>query len=235
MSGPTDQVDRSLLAALRGIDTPTVCNALERLDPETASHGFTRRMPVCRNPESPPIVGPARTARIRASRPSGRSAAAAREVDLAYFRHVAEGPGPTITVIEDLDEPACCGAWWGEVHTHVHRGLGSLGVVTNGIVRDWDQMADGFQVLAGDVGPSHAHVHVVDFGGPVEVFGMRVRPGDWIHADRHGAVAIPPGLLPHVAEAAAAVVRDERVLIEASREPGFDIEVLERLLRGAGH
>lgn len=230
----TETVDREVLEELRGFDTPTLCNALEIVLPARRGYGFTRSPLHCVHPGLPPMLGFARTARICASRPSGRDPATEQEVTLAYYRHVAEPPHPTITVIEDIDRDPV-GAWWGEVHTHVHRGLGSLGVVTSGTVRDLDQVAEGFQVLARAVGPSHAHVHVVDVGSPVSVAGMRVSPGDLIHADRHGALVIPPEAAPELAKAARRVMEAERVLIEASKQPGFGIEKLVHLMTGRSH
>jgi regulator of RNase E activity RraA len=232
MAGP----DAGAIEALRAIDTPTVCNAIERLAPDRTGSGFTTQPLVCVRPELPPIVGYARTATVRAATPSPRSAAAERAAVLAYYRHMAEAPHPTICVVQDLDPTPGTGAWWGEVHTHVHRGLGALGVVTNGSVRDLDALAGGFQVLAGSVGPSHAFVHPVESGVPVEVAGMRVAPGDLIHADRHGAVVLPAALCARLAEAAREIAREESVLIEASVRPDFGIALLERILgRGRGH
>jgi len=224
-----ETVDQEVMAKLRAFDTPTLCNAMELVFPSRQGYGFTREPLYCVHPDLPPMVGYARTARICGSRPSGRDPAAEREVTLAYYRHVAAPPHPTVMVIEDIDS-APAGAWWGEVHTHVHRGLGSLGVVTNGSVRDLDQVADGFQLLAYGVGPSHAHVHPVDFGTPVTVAGMTVSPGDLIHADRHGALVIPAEVAPELPQAAGRVVKVERVLIEASKQPDFGIAKLEQLL-----
>jgi len=230
----SEGIDRKLLAELRSFDTPTLCNALELVLPSRRGHGFTRPSLHCVHPELPPMVGFARTARICASRPSDRDPASQHELTTAYYRHVAEPPHPTITVIEDIDrEPV--GAWWGEVHTHVHRGLGSLGVVTDGTVRDLDQVAEGFQLLAGGVGPSHAHVHVVDVGGTVTVAGMTVSPGDLVHADRHGALVIPTEAAAQLPDAARQVAKLERVLIEASKEPDFGIDKLEQLLSRGRH
>jgi regulator of RNase E activity RraA len=230
----SEVVDQKVMAELRSFDTPTLCNALELVLPSRRGHGFTRAPLHCVHPELPAIVGFARTARICASRPSDRDPAAEHEVTLAYYRHVAEPPHPTITVIEDVD-PEAVGAWWGEVHTHVHRGLGSLGVVTDGTVRDLDQVAHGFQMLAGGVGPSHAHVHVVDVGSPVTVAGMTVSPGDLIHADRHGALLIPADAASRLPQAARRVMEGERVLIEASKQPDFGIAKLEQLMTGRDH
>jgi regulator of RNase E activity RraA len=223
-----------LLESLKAFDTPTICNALERVAPERTGYGYTKQPLVCVRPELPPIVGYARTATIRAVQPSGRDRAAEREAQLAYYESVAAPPHPTITVIEDLDPTPGVGAWWGEVHTHLHRGLGSLGVVTNGSVRDLDQLAEGFQVLAGNVGPSHAFVHPVAWGVPVKVHGMEVCPGDLVHADRHGAVVVPADVAERVPDAAAEVMKLESVLIERSKKPGFDFKTLRSLMTGRG-
>ena len=119
------------LEALRAFDTPTICNALEPLVPDRHGFGYTTTPLVCPRSELPPIVGYARTATIRALHPSERDAAAELEARLAYYRHMAEGPHPTVTVIQDLDPSPGYGAWWGEVNTNVHKGLGSLGVITD--------------------------------------------------------------------------------------------------------
>ena len=94
-------------------------------------------------------------------------------------------------MIQDLDDIVGFGAFWGEVQTNIHKALGCLGTITNGSIRDIPQVAPGFQMLAGSIAPSHAFVHVVDFGGNVNIHGMAVRSGDLIHADRHGAVVVP--------------------------------------------
>lgn len=227
-------LDAAVIDALTALDTPTVCNALEVVAPERRGHGYTVTPLVCPRPDLAPVVGYARTATIRASHPSGRSSTEDVNVRLAYYRHVASGPGPTITVIQDLDPLPGYGAWWGEVNTNVHRGLGSLGVVTNGSIRDIDQCAPGFQLLAGSVGPSHAWVHVVDIAVTVQVAGMIVRPGDLLHADRHGAVVIPHDVAAALPAAATRIAEAERRLIDASHEPGFDYDMLERVVTGGG-
>jgi len=177
-------VDTEQLEALRAFDTPTICNALEIVAPERRGGGYTLQPFVCPRPELKPMVGWARTATIRAMQPSNRGAEADTQVRLDYYADQASGPQPTITVIEDLDAVPGYGAWWGEVNTSIHQGLGSLGVITNGSIRDLDDAAPGYQMLAGLVGPSHAWVHVEEFGIAVTVHGMTVNPGDLIHADQ---------------------------------------------------
>lgn len=223
----------SILDALRELDTPTVCNALEVAAPQRRAYGYTTSPLVCPDPDTV-MVGYARTATIRANAPSGRSGAEDVAMRIGYYRHMAEGPQPTITVIEDIDASPGYGAWWGEVNSSIHAGLGSLGIITNGSIRDLDDWAPGFGALAGSVGPSHAWVHVVEYAVPVTVHGMSVRPGDLIHADRHGAVVVPADAAADVPAAAAKIAAAERVLIDAARGPDFGIDRLAALLDPKG-
>ncbi|MCP4225510.1 MAG: hypothetical protein GY773_19415, partial [Actinomycetia bacterium] len=143
---------------------------------------------------------------------------------------------PTITVIEDLDAVPGYGAWWGEVNTNIHYGLGSLGVITNGSVRDLDDVAEGFQMLAGMAGPSHAWVRIIEHGVQVTVHGMTVDPGDLIHADRHGAVVIPVEVARDVPGAAAQIAAAEHMIINAAQQSDFSAARLRELLGGdTGH
>src|SRR5437763_4439845 len=224
--------DRHSLEALRAWDTPTICNALEIVVPARRAIGFTRRPLVAPFPELKPIVGFARTAMIRSREPHPRDRETANRVRLGYYEHIAAQPLPSISVIQDIDAPdAGFGAFWGEVQTHVHAGLGCIGVITDGSVRDLDAMSPGFFVLAGSVMPSHAHVHLVEFGGTVSIGGMVVSANDIIHADRHGAVVVPPEAVAKIPEAVDLLTRRASVLIEGSKQPGFSIERLRQAYR----
>ena len=181
------------------------------------------------DPEYDPVVGFARTAHIRSREPNPRRREAAAEIRLGYYAHIAAEPLPSLAVIQDIDAPdQGFGAFWGEVQTNVHQGLGCIGVVTDGSVRDLDAMAAGFFVLAGSVMPSHAHVHLVDFGGTVSVAGMIVSPNDVIHADRHGAVVIPIKAIKDLPAAVALLARREKVIIDAAKTPGFSVARLRQ-------
>jgi regulator of RNase E activity RraA len=226
-------VTREQLAALTRFDTPTICNGLEVVVPERRGHGYTVENLVCANPALPPIVGFARTVTIRAVQPSAVPADVMKKRRVEYYRYIANGPQPSITVIQDLDPNPGFGAFWGEVQSNVHKGLGCLGCVTNGSFRDLDMLAPGFQIVGGKIGPSHAFVHAVDFGGQVNIVGMTVKDGDLIHADRHGAVVIPQGVIPELLKAIDLVARREKVILDATRDPKFDITMLEKALASA--
>jgi regulator of RNase E activity RraA len=223
----SDPLTAGDLAALASFDTPTICNALERLDPSTQARGYTCAPLICGFPEQSPIVGYARTATIRSVRPSGLSADAQRRLQNDYYRHVDAGRKPSIVVIEDLDgDEAGRGAFWGEVQSAIHMGLGALGVITNGSVRDIDQWAPGFQFLAGRIAASHAFAKPVAFGHDVTVFGMTVQDGDVIHADRHGAVIVPIAHARSIARAAHDVAAREARILAVARAPGCTAERL---------
>ena len=217
----------TLLTRLQQVDTPTVCNAIEVAQGQRGFDRFTRgTMHHCR-PGMPAMVGRARTAKIAGLAPPTEPADVIKARRLAYFRAMARGPGPTVAVVEDLDEPNCIAGWWGEVHVAVHKGLGLKGALTNGVMRDLDVIDDGFPILAGSIGPSHAFVHVRDIGTPVSIKGMEVAEDDLIHADRHGALVIPEAVIADLERATETVVANEALILEPARAPNFTLEKLE--------
>lgn len=226
-------IEARLVEHFKAFDTPTICNALELVLPERRGMGFTRRPFVCAFPSLAPIVGIARTARIRAAEPSTRPSGELRALRLAYYAHVAAAGLPTVAVIEDLDPEPGIGAFWGEVNTTVHKGLGVLGCVTNGSIRDLDLIATDFQLLAGMVGPSHAFVRVEEVGSEVTVHGMSVADGELIHADRHGAVVIPAAALTQLPHAIDLCARREAPILAAARQPDFSVEALRAAMAEA--
>ena len=222
------------LSRLTEIDTPTICNALEIVSPERRARGFTARHLHCAFPDLPPIVGYARTARIRAATPPSAGNEDQTAARLGYYRYIEAGAGPTVMVMEDIDSTPGYGSWWGEVHSNVHQALGALGVVTSGSVRDLDMIAEGFQLISGSVGPSHAWVQLVDCGGEVNVHGMVTRSGDLVHADRHGAVIIPHDVARDVPGAAELCMRREKPILDACKSGDFSVALIEKALAEAG-
>ena len=221
------------LSALSQWDTPTICNGLELVTPERRAIGFTTEQMVCLDPQLAPIVGYARTASVRAVTAPTTDREQIMAQRAGYYEHIAASPGPTVSVIQDLDPHPGFGAFWGEVNTTVHKGLGCIGAVTNGSIRDLDACATGFQLLAGKIGPSHAHVHVIEYGCEVNIFSMVVNPGDIIHADRHGAVVIPLDAVKALPAAINLLTRREAVILEAARAADFDINKLKQATANA--
>ena len=229
---PDRPFTRADLDLLRQWDTPTICNALELVVPERRAIGFTVEPMVAVDPKLPPIVGLARTGTIRAREPARDRAAVADR--LAWYDYVAAADLPTIVVIQDIDDRPGYGAFWGEVQSTIHKALGALGCVTNGSFRDLSAWAQGFQMIGGRIGPSHAHVHMVDFGRPVNVFGMQAVHDDVIHADYHGAVVVPADAVKKLPDAVDLVARRERVILDVCTAPDFTPDKLRESIRRAG-
>jgi len=215
------------LAVLTQWDTPTICNALEEIMPERRGYGFTTTHLFSLDPSLPPICGFARTATIRAAEPSDETAAEMAAKRAAYYEYVAAAPTPTIVIIQDIDPQPGVGAFWGEVQTNIHKGLGVLGAVTNGSFRDVPDSARGFNLIGGKVGPSHAFVHLVDIDCQVTVHGLTAKTNDIIHADQHGAVFIPPSAITQIPAAVDLISRREAVILETAKSPDFTVEKLK--------
>src|SRR3990172_8797056 len=175
-----------VLEELRQFSTPTVSNGIEVFGVRGRNEGFMDAGVRCIFPGLGPMVGYAATATIRAAQPGER------RPPPELWAHVQSVPAPRIVVIQDLDDPPGVGAFGGEVNSNIQRALGCLGTVTNGSVRDLDEVrALGFHLFAGSVGVSHAYLHIMEVGGPVTIGGLTVRRGDLLHGDQHGVLSVP--------------------------------------------
>jgi len=212
------------LQALKEWPTPAICNAIETFYVRPRNEGFMLGIR-CMYPDLEPMVGYACTATMLAdSAPVKRDHGAT----LAHWDNIVASPGPGIAVIHDLDQPRCIGSLWGEVNANIHKALGCLGVITDGGVRDLDEVQElGFHFFAADVIPSHAYVHVVDAGIPVKVGGLVVNNGDLLHADKHGVVTIPRDIAREVPRACQEVEDRERTIINYCKSSDFNIENLK--------
>lgn len=223
------------LKALTKYDTPTICNGLEIVAPHRRTIGFTTHHMFVADPKLPPIVGLARTGTIRSKEAPGPSV----PDRAAWYTYCESSPStssglPTIVAIQDLDSTPGFGAFWGEVNSTVHLALGVTGCVTNGSFRDIDMLAKGFQIVGGNIGPSHAHVHITQFKSEVDIFGMVVRHDDVIHADLHGAVVIPHDCVKSLPAAIELVLRREKVILDMAKQPGFNALKMKEALAKSG-
>ena len=218
---------------LQSIDTPTVCNLLEMVAPDRRGFGYTIKHLHCPFPDLPPMVGFAKTVTIKTKDRVPLGEAGYMQKRLDYLDYVADMPQPAIVVIEDTDgEHVGYGAFWGEVQSNLHKALGCLGTITNGSIRDIPAIPPGFQMLAGSIGPSHAFVHVVEFGIDVSVHGMDVKSGELIHADRHGAVVVPLEAIDAMPAALEKLMAQEARIISAARAPGATAASIKAAMKG---
>ena len=214
--------DDNYFAALKAVDTPTIANAIEVVLGKRQGDGFTRKTVLAANANLPPICGFARTAKIQAAIPTTETPDVIASRRMSYYEYMANSTAHSIAVLEDLDYPECVGAYWGEINTAVHKGFGLGGTLTNGVMRDLDALAEGYQVIAGSIGPSHAFVRVEEIDSPVTLFGLTINPGDLVHADKHGAVIIPQDAQAGMLGAINKMIERESIVLKAAKQPDFD-------------
>lgn len=212
----TEPFSAALLDELGRLSTCVVDSAIETFRVRLKNTGFTNAPTRCIFPKLPTMVGYAATARIRCSEPpmSGHS----YYERMSWWDHVLSIPRPRVVVIQDLDDRPGLGAFAGEVNANILLAFGCVGMVTNGAVRDLEEVErTGFQMFAGNVSVSHAYAHVFDFGGAVEVGGLIVHPGDLIQGDRHGVQTIPREIAEQVPARAKEILECRRRIVEKCR------------------
>ncbi len=225
------QMDPAGLEQLRRLSTCVVASAIETFQVRLANSGFADSSINCIFKNRLPLIGYAATARIRSANPPmvGHGYYYERT---DWWNHILRIPAPRVVVIEDVDENPGLGAFIGEVNANILLALGCLGLVTNGSVRDVDQVAlTRFQMFAGSVSVSHAYAHIFDFGGTVEIGGMKVRPGDLIHGDRHGVQTVPLEIADKIPAAAHEILHRRQDLIGLCRATDFSIDRLREAIR----
>jgi regulator of RNase E activity RraA len=214
----TPRLAPSELLELQRWNTPTIYNGWEQLTrADAAAEAFNVEETRDFMPHMGPVAGWAITVVFEPSNPAHRKENPNAWSD--YRKYVASVEGPKIAVVQDLDKPRVIGAFWGEVNSNIHRSLGCIGTIVDGAIRDVDEMnAAGFKALARRMCVGHAHSTPVRWGCEVEVFGRKIRPGQLIHADKHGFLAVPEGEEKGLLEAARFMDANEcRTLLAAAR------------------
>jgi len=223
------------LLKLKRWNTPTVYNGWEQITRHDRTRGcFNLDETRDYMPQMGPMVGYAVTVVCQPSNPVHPKA---NPNALAEYRaYLASVPGPKIVVVQDLDAPHI-GSFWGEVNANVHRSLGCVGTITDGCIRDVDEMTNaGFKALARRLCVGHAYSWPVRWGVEVEVFGCRVPPGALLHADKHGFLVIPEEDQERIYEATCFMDANEcNTVIAAAREAtGKPVEEVLAALKAAG-
>jgi len=214
------------LEQLRRFSTCLVASAIESFQVRLPNTGFSDSTIRCIFEDLPPIVGYAVTARIRTADPPMEGGGYTYD-RTDWWNEIFAVPAPRIVVIQDVDSQPGLGAFVGEVHANILQALGCVGVITNGAVRDLNVIeGSGFQMFAGNVSVSHAYAHIFDFGGPVDAARMHIRPGDLLHADRHGVLSVPAEIADRIPPVATEIKERRHRIVDTCRCSDFSIEKL---------
>jgi|SRR5271165_1000817 len=218
------------LDALRQFDTCMVANAIESFNVRLRNTGFADASVRCMFEDAPPMVGYAATARLRSGEPPIHGGSFHDRAD--FWNAILTVPAPRILVLEDMDHPPGRGAFIGDIHAAILKGLGCVGYVTNGAVRELPSVRKmGIQLFAGNVAVSHAYAHIFEIGTVISVGGMEVRPGDLLHGDRHGVLTVPAEIAANVPVVADRLQRAEQRIIDFCRSKDFSVPKLREVMK----
>src|SRR5918997_4417564 len=180
------------LAFLKGVDSPTIANAIEPFKVRDRTEGFLGGEVRALFPEMPPTIGLALTVTMT----NTPGAIAGRENYWRMSEALSHMPAHSVLVVQDISgAPSRC-ALAGEVMTTMAMRVGAVGMVTDGGLRDVHEVRRlGSGYFARYVVVSHGNFGVVDVGEPVTLDGQVIATGDILHGDANGVVIVPRQVL----------------------------------------
>jgi 4-hydroxy-4-methyl-2-oxoglutarate aldolase len=218
------------LAFLRSVDSPTIANALERLELRDRSTGYLGGDIGCAFPELGPMVGTAVTVTVEDAR--GRAADTTGYWDL--WKTLERTPAPSVIVMRDASGTPARVAYAGEIMATLALRLGAVGIVTDAGLRDLDEVrARGLHYFMRHAVVSHANFELSAVGDPVVIGGELVRTGDILHGDVNGIVLIPTEGLAALPDAVDTIRATERRDLDYLDSADFTLEGYQRI-RGYG-
>lgn len=206
------------LDALKRIDSPTIANAIETFEIRPRVSGYAGYDIRCIFPDLPPTVGYAVTCTVD-STTEGREGIGFN----VLYELLARTPGPTVVVMQDVGTDRLHSCHAGEMMSTRMKGLGAVGILTDGGLRDVREVGalGGFQYFCAGLVVAHGNPICVSVGDDVTISGMKVRPGDLLHGDANGIVHIPDECAAGVADAAQRIWARENETLRQMSEQGY--------------
>jgi regulator of RNase E activity RraA len=227
MAKPILQLTSDQLEAIRRLGTCAVANAIETFNIRLRNEGFTWPGLRCVTGNLPPMIGYAATCRVKTENPPVTGVSYYDRTD--WWDAIELLPTPRVAAIQDIDSMPGHGSSTGEVHAAILRALSCEGIVTNGSVRDIPAAAAmRFPMFASGVTVSHSYIHMVDFGGPIEICGLTIRSGDLVYGDCHGVLSIPIEIAAEIPLVADKIARERKCIVDLCRSPEFSLDKLRK-------
>lgn len=218
-----------LLETLQRFSTPTISNAIETFKVRLRNEGYMDASIINRIAQNQSMIGYAITMRMRTDAPPMRGLYYSDRND--WWEKLGNFARPSIIVMEDMSENPGKGSVAGEIHAAIFKALGCIGIITNGAVRDLNELAAlHMHIYSGSISPSHAYAHIVDIGTPVQMGGMAINNGDLLHGDGHGITKVPQDIAKDIPTVAESILRHEKAITGLCASSDFSIEKLRRLL-----
>jgi len=197
----------SVVDGLQQVSACNVSDACDRLAIAGAVHGILPLFPCAK------IVGHAAT--LKLTKPGG---SVTQSPVTGTLEAIATGGAGAVLVIDCRDNPTVnC---FGGIAGATANWTGLVGCVGDGVMRDVDEYKGyGLPVYAkGIVQQSLRGRSVCEgYGIPVEIGGVRVKPGDLVFADDNGVVVVPRARVEEVLQIALAIKATEDRLVAEIR------------------
>ncbi|MBC8449999.1 MAG: RraA family protein [Chloroflexi bacterium] len=219
-----NQLSAEHFQALKTIDTPTVCNAIERFDVRGRVEGFLGMDIRYLTPELGTMVGYAITVTVDSTTPE---APRSSEAWHAWLKAMAASPKPAVLVFKDVGPTPRKSAHLGEVMGTIAKRLGVVGVVCDGGLRDILELRRlELHCFGPGLVPSHGNPRLIEVNVPVEIDGVCIEPGDLLHGDLNGVTTVPLAIADQVAEMAARIREEEALLLAYVNGPECTVKGL---------
>jgi regulator of RNase E activity RraA len=218
-------ISEASLAYLRGVDSPTIANAIEPFKVRDRTEGFIGGQVQCQFPDLGVMVGLALTVTMS----NAPGAVASRDGYWRMWDALAAMPGPVVIAIADASGEPHRVAYAGEVMTTIALRLGAVGMVTDGALRDVAEVHGlGFHYFMKYPVVSHANFEITSVGEPIVLDGQEVRTGDILHGDGNGIVIVPDEVLDGLPAAVDEVRQREADTMAFIRGDDFDYAELKQ-------
>ena len=223
------QLSPKEIDTLARVDSPTVSNAVETFKVRDPTSGYASMELRCQFPSLKPMVGYALTVTADSTSPLPKR----ENKEIELFEAVRVAPKPVVVVIKDVGPQRLRSCHAGDVLCSIFQRLGAVGLVTDGGVRDISGVrtrAPGFQVFASGPVVSHGVPTFLEIGSTVSVFGLTIQPGELLHGDANGLLAVPDAIASQVSSQAQSILAKERTLTEFINGESFSLRGLEALM-----
>jgi 4-hydroxy-4-methyl-2-oxoglutarate aldolase len=231
------QLSPQQIEALRAIDTPTLCNAIEKFGVRSEVDGFMGMDIHCITPEFGTMLGYAITVTVdsttpgvpKSRSPRGAKTQRGNSAWQAWLKAMDSSPKPGVLVLKDIGPQPRKSAHLGEMMGTMAKRLGVVGVITDGGLRDILELKRlGLHLFCAGIVPAHGNPRLIEVNVPVEVDGVLIQPGDLLHGDINGVTTIPLSIADQVVAAALHHRTAEAALLAYINSPEFTVEGLEQ-------
>jgi 4-hydroxy-4-methyl-2-oxoglutarate aldolase len=219
------------IVALQAIDSPTLSNAIERVNVRPRIEGYAGYDLRCAFPGLGTLIGYA----VTCTADSTTESRVDRDGLMRLWDAIDRAPKPVVIVISDIGPDPRRGCHMGEVMATTAKALGAVGCVCDSGLRDVAevQAMGGFHYFSPGFVVSHGRAVILDISVPVTVSGVAIAPGDLLHGDVNGLLTVPDIDTDRLLAEVQAVRDEERALLDFIRTPGFTLEKLRK--RKYGH